>query len=80
MPRPIIYTLDITCPLCQITAHRDGTAPFIYLDADGLQAHSAHEPGCAHEFAEGPVAYSVVRSPNDYRQLPGDPLPPEGGA
>lgn len=70
------YQLNITCPLCGVTARRESSGPFIYLDAAGIHAHGQHEVGCT---ADASDEYVVVRTPAVYRALPDDPLPPVGG-
>lgn len=70
------YTLSITCPICHFVSQRRSSAPFVYLDEAGIAAHAQHEPGC--QGAGLPLAYVVVRDPDEHRQLDGDPQPPEG--
>ncbi len=72
------YTLEITCPLCGTVGKRRSSAPFIYLDEEGIQEHSQHTVDCKGNNPTSPVTYTVVRSPDEYRKFPGDPLPQEG--
>ena len=79
MPKQRLYKLSITCPLCKIVGYRESTDPFIYLDADGIQDHSSHTSECLNNEPDRPVVYVVEREPDVYRQLPGDPQPPQSG-
>lgn len=68
------YTLTITCPLCGTVADRISSAPFIYLDAEGIDEHSQHTEECK---ANNRTKYNVKRVPNVFRHLPDDPQPPQ---
>ena len=74
----MMYLLTITCPLCGAASTRQSSAPFVYLDADGIDAYAQHTSNACP--ADSTTAYVVVRTPEVYRQLPGDPEPPGGDA
>jgi hypothetical protein len=71
------YSLTITCPLCNTVGTRKSNAPFIYLDEQGIQEHAQHTAECLGNAPTSPIAYTVVREPDEIRRYPGDPLSPE---